>query len=123
MSDPLADLLREAEDADAAEGHNPTCHEPWEYRIAARLRSAGATLDAAAPAAEKSDNERLLEEAESELEDWRRGTRSWWNLGPYPPYTPDVIAAMDAQEVVKLCAYITAKRAAIAFDAAVSEQQ
>lgn len=33
----LAAALREAEDADEAEGHGPTCHEPWEYRIAAAL--------------------------------------------------------------------------------------
>ena len=31
----LATALREAEDADEAEGHGPTCHEPWENRIAA----------------------------------------------------------------------------------------
>lgn len=33
--------------------------------------------------------------------DWAEGRRSWCNLGPYEPYTPDVIAVMDAQEVVK----------------------
>jgi len=32
---------------------------------------------------------------------WADGRRSWCNLGPNPPYTFDVIAAMDAQEVVK----------------------
>ena len=33
--------------------------------------------------------------------DWAEGKRSWMNLGPYKAYTADVIAAMDAQEVVK----------------------
>jgi len=37
----------------------------------------------------------------SEMKDWIEGRRSWTNLGPHEPYTPDVIAAMDAQEVVK----------------------
>lgn len=32
---------------------------------------------------------------------WADGSRSWMNLGPHEPYTPDVIAVMDAQEVVK----------------------
>jgi hypothetical protein len=36
----LAAVLREAEDADVAEGHTPSCHEPWEYRIAGRLLAA-----------------------------------------------------------------------------------
>lgn len=49
-----------------------------------------------------------LREALSELDDWKAGRRSYMNLGPYPPYTPDVIAAMDAQEVVKLGAYVQA---------------
>lgn len=47
-------------------------------------------------------------EALAELEDWKAGRRSWTNLGPNPPYTPDVIAVMDAQEVVKLSAYVQA---------------
>lgn len=38
------------------------------------------------------------------IEKWVGGQRSWMNLGPEPPYTPDVIAVMDAQEVVKLAA-------------------
>jgi hypothetical protein len=33
--------------------------------------------------------------------DWAMGRRSWINLGPHEPYTPDVVAAMDAQEVLK----------------------
>lgn len=37
----------------------------------------------------------------SEMTDWIEGRRSWTNLGPHAPWTPDVIAAMDAQEVVK----------------------
>lgn len=38
----------------------------------------------------------------SEMEDWSPGgTRSWTNYGPNEPYTPDVIAAMDAAEVAK----------------------
>ena len=51
-----------------------------------------------------------LASALRELEDWKSGRRSWTNLGPNPPYTPDVIAVMDAQEVVKLSAYIAALR-------------
>jgi hypothetical protein len=39
-----------------------------------------------------------------EIAAWVNGNRSYQNLGPNPPYTPDVIAAMDAQEVVKLSA-------------------
>jgi hypothetical protein len=34
-------------------------------------------------------------------DEWASGVRSYANLGPNPPYTPDVIAIMDAQEVVK----------------------
>ena len=48
---------------------------------------------------------RTLADVLNEIEGWVNGRRSWQNLGPYPPYTPDVIAAMDAQEVVKLAAY------------------
>jgi hypothetical protein len=50
----------------------------------------------------------ILSAAMAELEDWRSGRRSWVNLGPNAPYTPDVIATMDAQEVVKLSAYVQA---------------
>lgn len=32
--------------------------------------------------------------------DWASGKRSWVNLGPHEPYTPDVIAVMDAQQAV-----------------------
>jgi hypothetical protein len=44
----------------------------------------------------------------AQMMDWVEGRRSWTNLGPYPPYTPDVIAVLDAQEVVKLSAAIQA---------------
>jgi len=44
----------------------------------------------------------------AEMDDWLEGRRSWTNLGPIAPYTPDVIAVMDAQEVVKRAAAITA---------------
>jgi hypothetical protein len=40
--------------------------------------------------------------------DWAEGRRSWTNLGPHEPYTPDVIATMDAQEVVKWTAVAVA---------------
>lgn len=42
---------------------------------------------------------------------WADGRRSWINLGPREPYTPDVIAVMDAQEVVKWTAVAVALRA------------
>lgn len=45
--------------------------------------------------------------------DWAEGRRSWVNLGsPHAggPYTPDVIAVMDAQEVVKWSALAQALR-------------
>lgn len=48
---------------------------------------------------------RRLDDVLAEIEEWVAGRRSYTNLGPNPPYTPDVIAAMDAQEVVKLSAY------------------
>ena len=61
------------------------------------------------PAPEVNRREELL----AEMEDWVAGRRSYVNLGPNEPYTPDVIAAMDAQEVVKLAAaanaYITSR--------------
>lgn len=40
--------------------------------------------------------------------DWAEGRKSWANLGQYEPYTPDVIAVMDAQEVVKWAALASA---------------
>lgn len=43
--------------------------------------------------------------------DWTEGRRSYANLGPHSPYTPDVIAAMDAQEVVKWSALATSLHA------------
>ena len=48
------------------------------------------------------------DELMAEIDDWVRGKRSYINLGPHAPYTPDVIAAMDAQEVVKLVAALGA---------------
>lgn len=44
---------------------------------------------------------RTADEALELARAWADGRRSWMNLGPHEPYTPDVIAAMDAQEVVK----------------------
>lgn len=44
----------------------------------------------------------------SEMNDWIEGKRSWCNLGWNEPYTPDVIAAMDAAEVQKHAAAVTA---------------
>jgi hypothetical protein len=44
----------------------------------------------------------------AEMSDWLEGRRSWMNLGPLAPYTPDVIAVMDAQEVTKRAAAIPA---------------
>ncbi len=41
------------------------------------------------------------EEAFDLMMAWAVGRRSWTNFGPHAPYTPDVIAVMDAQEVVK----------------------
>ena len=48
------------------------------------------------------------DELMAEIDDWVAGRRSYINLGPHAPYTPDVIAAMDAQEVVKLVAALGA---------------
>jgi hypothetical protein len=55
---------------------------------------------------ERTELERINAPATKELAlrlalDWAEGRRSWANLGPHAPYTPDVIAVMDAQEVVK----------------------
>ena len=47
------------------------------------------------------DRPTTSEEALALMLDWAEGKRSWTNLGPHEPYTPDVIAVMDAQEVVK----------------------
>lgn len=49
----------------------------------------------------------------AEVEAWTNGSRSWTNLGWDPPYTPDVIAVMDAQEVVKHSAAAQAYAAAL----------
>lgn len=52
------------------------------------------------------------DEAMQHALDWAEGRRSFTNFGPWPPYTPDVIATMDAQEVVKWSALSVALRAA-----------
>jgi hypothetical protein len=46
-------------------------------------------------------DERGKEYARLQMMEWAEGRRSYTNLGPEAPYTPDVIAIMDAQEVVK----------------------
>lgn len=46
--------------------------------------------------------------ARREMDDWLIGRKSYTNLGFEEPYTPDVIAVMDAQEVVKRAAAIQA---------------
>ncbi len=43
----------------------------------------------------------LADRAWNNMNDWLEGRRSWTNLGPHSPYTPDVIATMDTQEVIK----------------------
>jgi len=45
--------------------------------------------------------EERIRELLAEMHDWLDGSRSWVNLGSNEPYTPDVIAAMDAAEVDK----------------------
>lgn len=56
----------------------------------------------------RTEIQRRLSERVDDLEAWSSGARSWTNLGPYEPYTPDVIAVMDAQEVVKHSAAVQA---------------
>ncbi len=53
-----------------------------------------------------------IETLVTEARDWLEGRRSWCNLGPYEPYTPDVIARMDAAEIEKRAAMIRALLAA-----------
>ena len=50
---------------------------------------------------------RTLADVMSEVEDWVVGRHSYSNLNHVNPdlYPPNVTAAMDAQEVVKLAAY------------------
>ncbi len=48
-----------------------------------------------------SDRPKTSGEAEKLMMDWAEGRRSWTNLGPHEPYTPDVIARMDTAEVEK----------------------
>ena len=53
----------------------------------------------------------LASEAMTNALDWAEGRRSWTNLwGQNEAYTPDVIAVMDAQEVVKWSALAVALR-------------
>jgi len=59
------------------------------------------------PAREEVTLTNRREQLIAEMEDWVTGRRSYVNLGPDLPYTPDVIAAMDAQEVVKLAAALS----------------
>lgn len=49
-----------------------------------------------------------FDEAMTRALDWAEGRRSYTNMGPFEPYTPDVIAVMDAQEVVKWTAIASA---------------
>lgn len=57
---------------------------------------------------QRSEIETFIDIHTMEMESWASGQRSWTNLGPHEPYTPDVIATMDAQEVVKHAAAIHA---------------
>jgi hypothetical protein len=50
----------------------------------------------------------LIQHHLREMNDWIDGKRSWCNLGWNEPYTPDVIAGMDAAEVQKHAAAVTA---------------
>jgi hypothetical protein len=54
------------------------------------------------------DRPQNTSEARELMLDWAGGKRSWINLGPHPPYTPEVIAAMDAAETQKWAAVYTA---------------
>ena len=64
-----------------------------------------------------SDRPTTGNEAHEVMMDWAQGKRSWTNLGPNVPYTPDVIARMDAAEVEKWSivwiAYLEADRIAL----------
>ncbi len=51
-----------------------------------------------------ADRPETADEARKLMLDWAQGTRTWGNLGPHMPYTPDVIAVMDTQEVIKWAA-------------------
>ena len=48
------------------------------------------------------------------MEAWADGQRSWTNYGPDAPYTPDVIARMDAAEVEKHASAVRGYVAALA---------
>ena len=58
-----------------------------------------------------SDRADTYNEAIELAKAWAEGRRSYCNLGPHPPYTPEVIAVMDAQEVVKWSSLALALRA------------
>lgn len=66
--------------------------------------------------------EQKLEEHTSELLDWAEGRRTWTNLGPGEPYTPDVIVRMDASEVEKHAHAITGIAAALEADRVIRQR-
>lgn len=45
--------------------------------------------------------EEMRDRAWNNMLDWLEGRKSWTNLGPHSPYTHDVIAVMDRQELEK----------------------
>lgn len=57
-------------------------------------------------------NEIEITDLLAECRDWLEGRRSWCNLGPHEPYTPDVITRMDAAEIDKRAAMIRALKEA-----------
>lgn len=54
----------------------------------------------------QAEVEAKIAEHHALLLEWAEGRRSWVNLGPFAPYTPDVIARIDAAEVEKHAAAI-----------------
>ena len=56
----------------------------------------------------RADCEAKLSAHLAMMQDWAEGRRSWTNLGPNDPYTPDVVAIMDTQEVAKHAAVVMA---------------
>lgn len=57
---------------------------------------------------------RRLKDSLERMADWQDGRCSWTNFGPHEPYTPEAIAVMDAQEVVKHSAAAQAYAAVLA---------
>lgn len=74
-------------------------------------------VTSAGPVMTRQEIEEMIGEHMAAVADWAEGRRSWTNLGPHEPYTPDVIARMDAAEVDK---HASAIRALAALLAAVS---